>query len=183
MFWAPERLSTVLALVEIGTRVPVVAPIVKLPSFAPDQLRRATDGWHVVVQIGASQHRVWVRRRPLSSVSYAVMLPYDRDFKMRNEAAERLWRALRAQPLGPASDGLTEQRRRRLVLILRALDGWQQGHRHRTIAEVLFGAARIPARAWKTSEVRSQTRRLVEDGLSLIRGGYRQLLRPPRKDE
>ncbi|MGJ4950051.1 DUF2285 domain-containing protein [Bradyrhizobium sp. HKCCYLS20291] len=172
-----------LALVEIGTRVPVVAPIVKLPSFAQDQLRRATDGWHVVARIGTGQHRVWLRRKPLSTVSYAVLLPYDRDFKMRHDAADRLWRALRAQPLGPASDGLSEQRRTRLVLILRALDGWQQGNSYRTIAEVLFGAARIPARAWKTHDVRSLTRRLVKDGLSLVHGGYRKLLRPPRKDE
>ncbi len=172
-----------LALTELDKRMPVVTPTVKLPSFAPDQLRRAPDGWHVVVRLGANEHRVWLQRKPLTTASYAVLLPYDRDFKARNDAADRLWRALRARPLGPVSDGLPEQRRTRLVLTLRALDGWQQGNSYRTIAEVLFGAARISARAWKTHEVRSQTIRLVKNGLALIRGGYQQLLRPPRKDE
>ncbi|SFJ92747.1 DUF2285 domain-containing protein [Bradyrhizobium sp. Gha] len=51
------------------------------------------------------------------------------------------------------------------------------------IAEALFGKKRIPDRAWKTHDLRNQTIRLVQGGLALMRGGYRKLLHPGRKDE
>ncbi|ABQ35446.1 DUF2285 domain-containing protein [Bradyrhizobium sp. BTAi1] len=172
-----------LALAELDKRFPVVTPTLKLPPLAPHQLRLAADGWHVVVSLGGVQHRLWLQTKPLTRASYTVLLPYDREFKVRHEAADRLWRALKGRPLGPTSDGWTEQRRARLVLTLRAVDAWQQGNNYRAIADALFGAGRISARSWKTHDLRSRTRRLVQSGLSLIRGGYLQLLRPRRKDE
>ena len=49
--------------------------------------------------------------------------------------------------------------------------------------EVLFGKKRIPDRAWKTHDLRNRTIRLVQSGLALMRGGYRELMRPWRKDK
>jgi len=42
-------------------------------------------------------------------------------------------------------------------------------------------ARHIPERAWKTHDLRNRTIRLVQTGLALMRGGYRELLRPSRR--
>jgi hypothetical protein len=55
------------------------------------------------------------------------------------------------------------------------------GNNYRVIAEVLFGIERIPERAWKTHDLRNRTIRLVQSGFALMRGGYRELLRHPRR--
>ena len=68
-------------------------------------------------------------------------------------------------------------------MVLRALDGRNEGKTYRVIAEGLFGKKRIPERAWKTHDLRNRTIRLVQRGLALMRGGYRELLRPRRKDK
>ncbi|WP_333932789.1 DUF2285 domain-containing protein [Bradyrhizobium sp. CCBAU 51745] len=54
---------------------------------------------------------------------------------------------------------------------------------YRVIAEVLSGNSRVPDRAWKTHDVRNRTIRLVQAGIALMRGGYRKILRPGRRDE
>jgi hypothetical protein len=73
---------------------------------------------------------------------------------------------------------LTQQRRHRLTLALRALDGCLAGEFYRVIAAGLFGDARIPAGAgWKTHDLRDRTIRLVRGGLELTQGGYLDLLR------
>ena len=56
--------------------------------------------------------------------------------------------------------------------------GVMDGGNYRAIAEVLFGKKRIPERAWKTHDLRNRTIRLVQSGFALMRGGYRELLRP-----
>jgi len=48
---------------------------------------------------------------------------------------------------------------------------------------VLFGKKRIPERAWKTHDLRNRTIRLVQSGVALMRGGYRELLRYRRKQK
>jgi hypothetical protein len=55
------------------------------------------------------------------------------------------------------------------------------GNTYRVIADVLFGAKRIPERAWKTHDLRNRTIRLVQAGFALMRGGYRDLLRQSRR--
>ena len=56
-----------------------------------------------------------------------------------------------------------------------------EGNSYRAIAEGLFGAKRIPERAWKTHDLRNRTIRLVQSGFALMRGGYRALLRQGRR--
>jgi hypothetical protein len=84
---------------------------------------------------------------------------------------------------GPAFHELPKQRRERLSAAIRALDARAAGSTYRAIAEVLFGKKRIPDRAWKTHDLRNRTIRLVQSGLALMRGGYRELLRPQRRDK
>ena len=90
-------------------------------------------------------------------------------------------RRSKSAPLGPPLPALSLQRRQRLSLAIRALDGWTEGNTYRAIAEGLFGKDRIPDRAWKTHDLRNRTIRLVQSGFALMRGGYRDLLRQSRR--
>jgi hypothetical protein len=111
----------------------------------------------------------------------AVVIPLDADFAVRAAAALRLWRLVMGRPYARPPERLTRQRRQRLRLTLRALDGRLAGVSYRVIAQGLFGQARVPAGAgWKTHELRDRTMRLTRAGLKLMRGGYRDLLRSPR---
>jgi Uncharacterized conserved protein (DUF2285) len=182
VFWAPEVLPTVIPIrraVPFGadTRVSL-----RLSELTAGELRQAPDGWYAVLYLRGVEHRVWLREIPVISKTYAVELPFDRDFEFRAHAARRLWRTLNDRPAGPPLHVFSAQRRRRLALALRALDARIDGSTYREIAEVLFGAGQIPERAWKTHDLRNRTIRLVQTGFALMRGGYRALLRPlPRK--
>ncbi|MGM4929636.1 DUF2285 domain-containing protein [Tardiphaga sp. 619_E2_N8_5] len=146
-------------------------------------LRRASDGWHAVLRIRGAEHRLWLAEPPTVSMSYTAVLPLDSDFEVRAHAAHRLWRAINGRAPGPAFHELSPQRRERLVLAVRALDGRMDGGTYRAVAEVLFGKKRIPERAWKTHDLRNRTIRLVQSGVALMRGGYRELLRYRRKQK
>jgi len=112
----------------------------------------------------------------------AIMLPVDRHLPARLKVAERLWRCLDKGECEPPGI-LTVQRRARLVETLRALDARMAGATIREIAAALFGSDRIPTgREWKAHDLRSRTKRLVDSGFALMRGGYRDLLRPPKAD-
>jgi Uncharacterized conserved protein (DUF2285) len=183
VFWAPEVLPTVIPIrpaVPVGTDTRVS---LKLDELTAGELRQAPDGWYAVLYLRGVEHRVWLREPPAIAKTYAVELPFDRDFEVRAHAARRLWRALNDRPAGPPLHVFSAQRRRRLTLALRALDARMDGSTYREIAEVLFGARQIPERAWKTHDLRNRTIRLVQTGFALMRGGYRSLLRPPARKE
>jgi hypothetical protein len=109
----------------------------------------------------------------------AVLLPLDRLFEVRIAAALRLWRALNGRQPGTNPATLSEARRKRLVLALRALDGRLDGATHRQIAAALFGANAIPERDWISHDLRDRTARLVRLGVTMMNGGYRRLLLHP----
>lgn len=109
----------------------------------------------------------------------AVLLPLDQFFEIRATAATRLWRSLSGRNPGPNPAALSKARRDRLVLALRALDGWQEPVSYREIAGILFGFHLVSESSWKTHDLRDRTIRLVRFGLSMMRGGYRRLLLHP----
>lgn len=109
--------------------------------------------------------------------SLSVVIPFDGDFPVRAATAERLWARMHSRARGKAPCSLTRQRRDRLILMLRALDGHLAEASYREIAEVLFGTGRLEREPWKTSSLRDRTIRLVKGGLALMRDGYRKLLR------
>jgi hypothetical protein len=154
-----------------------------LVDLTAGDLRRASDGWHAVLRIRGAEHRLWLTEPPTMSVSYRAVIPLDSDFEVRAHAARRVWRAINGRAPGPAFHELSAQRRERLVLAVRALDGRVDGGTYRAIAEVLFSKKRIPERAWKTHDLRNRTIRLLQSGLALMRGGYRELLRYRRKQK
>ena len=138
--------------------------------------RVSADGRHVIVRLDSGDLRLLLAGpvdHPL-----AVILPLDYDLPIRATAALRLWARMagrwnqQEQPLA-----LTRQRRDRLVLLVRALDGHLAEASYREIAEVLFGTRRIERETWKTSSLRDRTIRLVRGGVDLMRAGYRKLLR------
>jgi hypothetical protein len=172
--------------------LPTIVPIVRgtsassgnvlsLAELSAGEIRQASDGWHVVLRIRNIEHRLWLTEPMVAGSPYAAELPFDENFDIRAHAARRLWRVLNGRPAGPAYHDLSPQRRQRLALALRALDARTEGNSYRTIAEGLFGADRVPERAWKSNDLRNRTIRLVKDGVALMRGGYRALLRQARR--
>jgi hypothetical protein len=109
----------------------------------------------------------------------AVLLPLDQLFDIRAAAALRLWRALTGRAPGPDLGVLTPERRSRLILALRALDGRLERATYPEIAAVLFDTAPISKRDWISHELRDQTGRIIRLGFSMMRGGYRRLLLHP----
>lgn len=173
VFWAPEVLSTVLPVRATNGMAPksYQLDVANLPG---SELRRAPDGWHAIVPLGGTKHRLLLSELPASGS--AVGLPLDAIFELRARAARRLWLALERRPLGTPPLALPASKQRRLILALRALDGWQEGNSYRQIAQGLFGRHRIAERGWKTDDLRSRTIRLVELGRRLMRSRCRALL-------
>nr|WP_082813828.1 MULTISPECIES: DUF2285 domain-containing protein [Bradyrhizobium] len=172
-------MPAVVSLVESACDPHGVAATVELAELPSDSVREAADGWHAVLHIHGSRHHLRLKQAPRFGVAYSIeLLMHDADFEIRAHASLRLWRAINGRSPGPPIALLSAQRRKRLALSLRALDGHMEGASYRVIAEVLFGPRRISEQAWKTHPLRSRIIRLLKVGLALMRGGYRALLRP-----
>jgi hypothetical protein len=144
------------------------------PAFA----RRAIDGEHWLINDGHGRLPAVFIGGANSDAAAAVVIPLDADFAARADAALRLWRLVTGRPRGRPPDRLTRQRRHRLGLALRALDGRLAGESYRVIAAVLFGDARVLAGpGWKTHDLRDRIIRLVRAGMELMQGRYLDLLR------
>lgn len=171
MFWceaaAPAwvvRLAAAPDRAAYGITLGDLAPLASTVARGDELCLRLDDGLQLILPAGL---------QPATPLE--VLLPLDDLFEDRAWAAQRLWAVARDQPV---PSGLTAQQRDRLALMLRAVDGRDDGASHRQIAEALFGTDRVPrGDAWKGSELRSRTLRLVADGFALVRGGYARLLR------
>ena len=171
MFWSPIVAIDVLTLAAApdGFAGPTRAA---LPQALDDRL--APEGEHVLLADLAAQ--LWLFDKPAAGSPLSLMLPLDEAFLARLDTALAFWRLMRGERA--TTRALTPQRRARLILGLRALDGRAEGASYREIAVALFGAAHVPdSRAWKTHDLRSRTLRLVAGATALMRGGYRSLLR------
>ncbi|MGV7215363.1 DUF2285 domain-containing protein [Bradyrhizobium sp. UFLA05-112] len=172
-----------LPIVRSASGSNILAAGLALADPASRRIRRAADGWHVVLRIHGTKHHLWLKQAPQFGASYAFELPPDAEFNIRAHAAYRFLLAINGRSPGPPFHHLSAQRRKRLTLALRAFDGRMDGATYRAVAEVLFGARRVSERAWKTHDLRSRVIRLVQAGLALMRGGYRAFLRPPSRKE
>lgn len=152
-----------------------------LSGLTPRFDRDAPEGRYFLTEASDGRLPVVLTNGASATTPGAVLIPIDADFATRADAAMHLWRAITGQPRGSRPARLTRQRRQRLTLALRALDGRLAGESYRVIGQGLFGRTRIPAGpGWKTHELRDQTIRLVRAGLALMRGGYRDLVRHGR---
>jgi hypothetical protein len=149
-----------------------------LGSLTPTFRRHASDGEHWVVSDGEGRFALLLMGGVENDTPIASVSPFDANFAARADPALRLWRLLTGERSIRSVDSLTQLQRQQLVFALRALDAHLTGATYREIAEVLFGEARVPAgSSWKTHDLRGRTIRLVRSGLSLMRGGYLDLLR------
>lgn len=173
VFWSARSTQVIAAM-----RTPAVltddagAPLV-WPS--PQADLAASDGRHLLLR-GASGPDVQVSVLDGSGpdLPLAALIPFEADLPARVAALLDAWHALSGRPR--RHDPLTPQRRQRLILGLRALDGRAAGASYRSLAAGLFGADRVPSgAAWKSHDLRSRTLRLVADATALMRGGYRAL--------
>jgi hypothetical protein len=169
-------LPTVVLLAPTPAGLPVV-PSIEIADLGPDVAEQIDEhSRHLIVRGRDEEFRLCVYTlEPDQSLS--VVIPFDGDFPVRVAAASRLWARLYGHAPGQAPCSLTRQRRDRLVLMLRALDGHLAAASYREIAEVLFGTRRLERESWKTSSLRDRTIRLVKGGIALMRDGYRKLLR------
>jgi hypothetical protein len=138
------------------------------------------DGRHVIVADAAGEHRLWLRD-PTPGRPLAAIIPLDKDFFTRIASLLRFHRRLLGRAAGPLPRGwpLTAYRLTRLELMLRALDLRHGGATYRQIAAELGreDAAKLSASDWKMSASRSFVVRLVRDGIAMMNGDYRKLLR------
>ncbi|SNT19025.1 hypothetical protein SAMN06295912_15510 [Sphingomonas laterariae] len=178
--WRPELTAVALILDFAPDGFKAAAPVDPraLGALLADQA--GIDGRHVIVADAAGEHRLWLRD-PQPGRPLAAVIPLDKDFITRIASLLRFHRRLLGRASGPLPRGwpLTAYRLARLDLMLRALDLRDEGATYREIATALGrdDAARLSASDWKMSASRSFVVRLVRDGIAMMNGDYRKLLR------
>ncbi|WP_370198122.1 DUF2285 domain-containing protein [Roseibium sp.] len=138
--------------------------------------RQGPDGLHVILGQGPKTVHLFLQGSHLPQSRLSVVTPLDHGARARHRATGRLLDFLEGREMG-ADSRLTPQKRLRFKSMLRAVDGRSNGTSYREIAESLFGARRVASEPWKTSPLRDTTIRLVRDGLTMVAGGYLDLLR------
>ena len=112
----------------------------------------------------------------------SALIPLDYNTLGRIEALTRFYSAQMGRAI-PPDTRLTNQQRRRLQLMIQAIDGRINAATYREIANAIYGASRVADMPWKTSPLRDSAIALVKDGIAMIGGGYRQLLRHRRRSQ
>lgn len=98
----------------------------------------------------------------------------------RQTTLMRFWKAMTGKRV-PRDPRLTPQRHQRARQMLRAVDARSAGATYRQIAAQLFPNLKHDAETWVENPVRETTVRLARDGMAFVRGGYRKILRLPRR--
>jgi hypothetical protein len=178
VFWAPDIDPGTVILTAVPAAPPVEGTV--LPELDPDTARTGSDGLSIAHGRGSRSVRLLLLSDASPAGPLVALVSLGTDGLDRIEAVARLWRAINGRRV-PDDARLTSQQRRRLRRMLQAVDGRHEGASYREIAEAIFGAARVADAPWKTSALRDATIDLVKDGLALIAGGYRSLLRRRRR--
>ena len=178
--WRPELTAVTVILDAAPDGFETAAPVDPRALGALLADLAGIDGRHVVVADAAGEHRLWLRD-PHPGRPLAAVIPLDKDFLTRIVSLLRFHRRLLGRVAGPLPRGwpLTAYRLARLDLMLRALDLRDGGATYREIAIALGRdeANRLSASDWKMSSARSFVVRLVRDGIAMMNGDYRKLLR------
>lgn len=180
VIWRPELTAVTVILDAAPDGFETAAPVDPRALGALLANEAGIDGRHVIVADAAGEHRLWLRD-PQPGRPLAAVIPLDKDFITRIASLLRFHRRLLGRAAGPLPRGwpLTAYRLARLDLILRAMDLRQNGATYREIAANLGreDAAQLSASDWKMSASRSFVVRLVRDGIAMMNGDYRKLLR------
>jgi hypothetical protein len=176
VFWSPKVDTHVLILTPIPALLDASSPSEIDITF----MRENSIGHHAVHVTEALTSHLILLPGTQPDAPLAVLIPLDDSSPDRIEALTRLWQSLQRRTAIPDTR-ITAQRRRRLRLMIQAIDGRNNGASYRQIANVIYGETRVADHPWKTSALRDSTIGLVKDGLALVAGGYRQLLRHRRR--
>ncbi|UHD46324.1 DUF2285 domain-containing protein [Aureimonas altamirensis] len=117
----------------------------------------------------------------VEDIPLAAIVPLDAQALSRVEALSRFWRALHHRPI-PSDTRVTKQQRRRLRLMMQAIDGRSNDASYREIAIAIYGRERVASQSWKTSALRDAMIGLVEGATDMISGGHHKLLRHRRRE-
>jgi hypothetical protein len=169
VFWRPEIAPSLVLPLEVDPRG-AAARARRLPGAGPS--KRDQDGLHLRLPNGL---QLLLRGDATPEAPLVVVLAFDGDFGLRVRAVQAFQRA--SDGAVGARSRLKTAQRQRLERSLQALDGALNEQSYRSIAQTVFGAARVEREPWKTASVRAVTIRLVRTGRALMRGGYLDLLK------
>ena len=178
MLWSAEADTSAVLL----THAPAILPTADNLFTELRETNAVSDeqGVHFLLKASGQTIRLVRLAGVPADIPLAALLPLDPKGHDRIEAIDRLLRVLQGRTV-PADRRLTQQQKRRHRHMLQATDGHFNGASYRQIADVIYGIDRIRAEHWKTSALRDSVIGLVEGGLAMIAGGYRQLLRHRRQ--
>ena len=175
IFWTPQ--------VDPAAIILTTGPAPDGPPFAAEDVHA-----HVILQYDEALVRLEMRRESFdvaltalsSRQALAALLILDDLLPDRLTALARFWAAIKNRR-APADPRVTPQRQRRARLMLRVVDARVAGASYRQIAAQLFPNLKHDSATWVENPVRETTVRLARDGLAFVRGGYRKILRLPRR--
>lgn len=154
-----------------------------LASPLPGRDRRRDGGdTYERIEVADATFPAIVQAELRSGTLLAAIILLDDDAVDRMDALTRFLFALQRRRVPPDSR-LTPQRRIRLRQMLRTVDGRREGATYRAIAEALFPDHQIETSSFAGNALRETTIRLARDGMKLVGGGYRALLRKPRRPQ
>lgn len=177
IFWTPE-IDPGAILLQPGS-----APPEGFRLTVDDLRRNATASRpnpELQLQLGGENFDVNLADPDFTGPLAAVVL-IDDDTPDRLIMLGRLWAAARGRRV-PPDQRMTGQRRQRAKQMLRVVDARDAGITYRAIAEAMFPQHDPEAASWVGSAIRETTIRLARDGMKLVQGGYRLLLRRPRRN-
>jgi hypothetical protein len=178
VFWVPEEDTGSIIL------TPAPAPFAadSATNLHPGSGDQATEQSPHVLHDLANGQRLHLAlpaggsaRQPLVAVIPLGIEGFD-----RMEAVARLLASLHGRAI-PPDTRLTRQQLTRARRMLQAVDGHRAGASQREIAKVIFRLKSIQRDDWQTAPERYATMDLIKDGLAMIAGGYRRLLRHRRR--
>jgi hypothetical protein len=175
VYWLPSLDPRIVQLVGDTTGLALLTG----SSLPARHVRRSDEGAYAKVGTSAGSSTAVSRDGFQPDVPLMALIPLDASAPTRLEALGHFWRILSGQPSSNPPGDISPARRARLALTLRAVDGRHARATRREIAEVLFGPEAVPdGVAFDDHHLRSRTARLIRDGLAMIAGGYRKLLKP-----
>ncbi|MBL8772201.1 MAG: DUF2285 domain-containing protein [Phenylobacterium sp.] len=131
---------------------------------------------HGLLTAPKSQHRLWMPTPIPRGGAVACVVPLGASTVGDTSAVLQFWRFVST---GRATPLRFDARLKRAQASLWALDQHESGASYRTLAERLYGAARVASECWRTSSLRDSAIRLVRAGQAFVDGDYRRLLRRP----
>lgn len=175
MFWRPEDDTDAVILRPAPALLEPSSRSLSPPDGSVDTT--SEDGCHIQRDLTDGQRLHLVLPEDGKADRHlAAVIPLGVEGFDRTEAVLRLLASLHGRTI-PHDTRMTRQQLLRGKRMLRAIDGRRAGASQRQIARILFPLVSLTRDEWQSAPERHATRQLIKDGLALIAGGYRRLLR------